>query len=148
MVKLHHVVIPTKDINRAKKFFQDLGLKVIIEGRTPPAIKAVSENLPDEMCFLADDSGVGIDLVSYDKECPYGGGVAIAFEIDNLQQRWDSFKDKPEIRYVFPPAAYNEEACKAMHIEGGTFAFISAMLGRISSDGEEQPIELNELHYN
>ena len=146
MLKLHHVVIPVKDVGKAKKFFLDLGLKVVVEGRTPPEVKAASEDLPDEICFLVDDNGVGIDLVSYDKECPYGGGLAIAYEVDNLRQRWDSFKDKPEIRYVCSPAAYNEEACKVMNIKGGAFAFISAMLGRISNDGEEQPVELNEIH--
>ena len=75
-MNLNQVTIPSLDLNRSVKFYQTLGLNLIVDA------------LPRYVRFLCPDgdSTFSVHLV---EKLPIGEGVTVYFESENLDQEYD-----------------------------------------------------------
>jgi catechol 2,3-dioxygenase-like lactoylglutathione lyase family enzyme len=152
--RLHQIIIPVKNIeemNRARDFFVNvLGLEVQREtatlGKIPkPKMTEADRRFPDHFCHMVDKAGLIIDLVVYDDgDVSYGKGVAIGFEVDDIQATWDAAPKGYPVRPIFDPISYGESILPIVGHKEAYFAFLGLKMGRISNDGEEQILQIME----
>ena len=142
MAKLKNVTITVRDVDKAKQFFLDMGMKEDLDWKVPPDTEPGSEEPTGirRLCMLKDDYGTGVELCEFDKEYPYTKGVGLSFQVENLEREWDALKDKPAAKGLIYPGQFPMEEFKRTFNATGDFFVVSIDLGRI--DGQEQVIEV------
>ncbi len=145
MTKLKNVTLTVKDVDEAKKFFLDLGMKVDVDWTVPPETEPGTEEPTGirRLCMLKDDHGFGVELCEFDKEYPYNKGVGLTFQVENLEDEWDALKDKPGVKQVVYPGQFPMEEFTRTFGLPGAFFVVDVDLGRI--DGETQVVEVLHL---
>ena len=132
--KIDHVTIVVKDLYAAKKFFLDLGLRVIHEGSlTGVWIDKITnlENVKAQYCALGIKEGqTNLELIAYDspadhsvakEEMPNKPGIRhIAFEVASIEKVVAQLKKKhiklfSEIQFYEPS---NKKLCYFYGPEG------------------------------
>lgn len=142
MAKISNIIIAVKDVDRAKRFFLDLGMKEKgTDWTVPPGTEPGSESLPGlrRVCMLVDDDGFGIEIAEFHDVYPYAKGTPIIFEVQNTRRAYDACKTRPGVREVAAPGAFSMDDLASAQDTGGSWGMVSVDLGR--TDGEEQVIE-------
>ena len=156
--KISHIVIPVKnkeEIYKARDFFVNvIGLHAIRDtatfpGGKVPIVTELDLRLPDHAVHLADDYGTFIDIVAYDdrpvsyaQDIGSGKGIAFGFQVEDIKKTWASLKDYP-VRPIYEPMGYPDDG-SFMDKEEGSYAFFALDMNRVSDDGKEQILEINQ----
>lgn len=142
MAKVTNIILSVKNVERAKQFFLELGMKVKgTDWSVPPDTKPGHESLPGlrRVCMMVDDDGFGVELGEFQDVYPYAKGIPIVFEVDNTQTSYDAVKNKPGVREIAAPGAFGMEDLAGAQNTSGSWGMVSVDLGK--TNGEEQVIE-------
>ncbi|MBW1750486.1 MAG: hypothetical protein JRJ37_07295 [Deltaproteobacteria bacterium] len=142
MAKVTNIIIAVKDVDKAKQYFLDMGMKVKgTDWTVPPGTEPGHESLPGlrRVCMLVDDDGFGIEIAQFDDVYPYAKGTPIVFEVDNTREAYDAFKNKDGVREVAAPGSFGMEDLANAQNTSGSWGMVAVDLGR--TDGEEIVVE-------